>query len=134
MALRLIVDLVLSLVTMAFIESRGLKAVCSEDHLCTSSTDGLRFSCVEERLPQAMASMVLTDPEVHDLGAAAPGVATDTRDDFASFILNACPQEPSIEVAGRLRVELVDAFHEEFIQLLAPNFVEQHNSPGLHGA
>jgi len=76
--------------------------------------------------------MVLTDPEVRDLGAASPCVATETCDDFASFILNARPQKPSIEVARRVGVELVDALQEERIQRLALILIEQNNSFGFH--
>jgi len=81
-----------------------------------------------------MASMALIDPEVRDLGAASPRVAAQTCDHLASFILNTCSQEPSIKVARRVGVELVDTFHQERIQLPASIVVEQNNSFGLHGA
>lgn len=102
-----------------------------EDHLLATPTDGLRFGCMEECLSQTMASMVLADPEVRDLSAASPSVATETCDDFASSIPNACPQKPSVKVARRFGVELVDTLHEERIQLLALDLVEQHKSFGL---
>jgi hypothetical protein len=133
MALGPTFDGVFSLVSKTLVETWGLKAVRCEDDLRATATDGLRFGCVEECLSQAMASMVLTDPEVRDLGAPSPCVATETCDDFASCILNTRPQKPSIEVARRVGVELVDAFHEERIQLLALIVVEQNNSSGLHG-
>jgi hypothetical protein len=59
-------------------------------------------------------------------------VATEACDDFASFIVNACPKESSIKVARRLGVELVDSLHEERIEPLALSFVEQDNGLGLH--
>ena len=133
MALGSTFNRVFSFVAKTPVEPRGLKAVCCEDDLRATATDGLRFGCAEECLSQAMASMVLTDPEVPDLGAASPCVATQTCDDFASFILNACPQKPPIKVARRVGVELVDALHEERIQLLALIVVEQNNSLALHG-
>lgn len=134
MAFRLTFDLVPSLVAKARVEPRGLKAVCSEHHLCASATDGFRFGGVEECLSQTLASMVPAHPDVHDFGATSPGVATDTSDDFARFIPKVCPQQSSIKVARRFGVELVDAFHEEFIQLLALDVVEQHDGLGLHCA
>jgi len=84
-------DRVFALVAKLLVEPRSLKAVRCEDDLRATATDGLRFGCVEERLSQATASMVLIDPQVRDLGTASPRVATQTRDDLASFILNACP-------------------------------------------
>ena len=126
-------DLVLSLVAKAFVEPRGLKAVCCEDHLCAAATNGLPFGSLQECLSHALTSMVLTDPEVRDLGAASPSVPTKTCDDFASFILNVCPKELSIKVPCSFGVELVDALREECVQLLALSFVEQHYAFGLHG-
>ena|SRR5882762_7890746 len=132
MALGPTFDRVFSLVAKPLVEPGGLKAVRYEDHLGATATDGLRFGSVEECLSQAVASMGLTDPEVRDLGAPSPSVAIETCDNLAGFILNACPQEPSIKVARRLGVELVDALDEERIQLLALNVVERHNSFGFH--
>jgi hypothetical protein len=133
MALRSTFDRVFSFVAKTPVESGGLKAVRCEDDLRATATDGLSFGCVEECLSQATASMLLTDPEMRDLGAASPSMATETCDDSASFIPNACPHKPSIKVARRVGVELVDALHEKRIELPALIVVEQNNSFGLHG-
>ena len=131
MALRPTFDRALSLVAKTLVEAGSLKAVRCEDHLGATSTNGLRFGCVEERPSQASTSMGPAHPEVRDLGAASPGVATEACDDFARFIPNACAQERSIKVPCRFGVELVDTLNEERIHLLALRFVKQHNSFGL---
>lgn len=126
-------DRVLSLVAKTRVELWCLKAVRCENHLQATPSKGFRFGCVEKGSSQALTSMTLADPEVRDLAAASPSVAIEARDDLASFIPNACSQESSITEARRFGVELVDAVHEERLQLLALNFVEQHNGVGLHG-
>ena len=126
-------DRILSLVAKTRVELLGLKAVRRENHLQATATKGLRFGCLEECSSQAVTSMTFIDPEVRDLAATAPGVATEACDDFASFIPNACSQQPAVKVTCRLGVELVDAVHEKCLQLVALNFVEQHNGMGLHG-
>ena len=105
-----------------------------EDHPRATAARGLRFGCMEECLSQAIASMVLIDPEVGDFGAASPSVASQTCNDFAGLILNACPKKPSIKVTRYLGVELVDARDEESIQRLPLSFVQEHNSLRLHGS
>ena len=126
-------DRVFLLIAKTRVELWGLEAVRCENHLQATATKGLRFGCAEEGCSQALTSMVLTDPEVRNFTATSPSVATETCDDFTSFIPNACSQRLSVKVACCLGVELVDAVHEEGLQLLALNFVEKHNGVGLHG-
>ena len=126
-------DGVLLLVAKSRVELWGLKAVRYENHLQATATKGLRFGCLENCSSQALTSMVLTDPDVRDFTTTSPSVATQACDDFTGFIPNACSQKPSVEVACRFGVELVDAVHEERLHLLALSFVEHCNVVGLHG-
>src|SRR6266576_6181437 len=77
MAFRPTFDRVFSLVAKTLVELWGLKAMRSENHLQAIASRGLRFSCVEKGSSQASTSMTLADPEVRDLAATSPGVATD---------------------------------------------------------
>jgi hypothetical protein len=126
-------DRVLSHVAQTLVELRGLKAVRREYHLRAASTKGLRLSCVEEHCSQPVTSMTRVDPEIRDLAATSPGVAIEACDDFACCISNVSSQEPSVKVPCRFGVELVNAINKERLQLLALNFIEQHNSVTLHG-
>jgi hypothetical protein len=134
MALRSTIDGVLSLVATPRVELWGLKAVRCENHLRATATNGLCFGCSKDCASQALTAMVCADPDVRDLATTSPSMASQTGDDFASFIPNACAQELAVEVACRFRVELVDAVSEELLQLLALSLVKQYDSVGSHGA
>jgi len=71
--------------------------------------------------------MLCVDPDVREIAAASPRVATEAGDDFPSVVPNAACQELPVEVPGGPRVELVDALREEQLQLLALSFTEQGN-------
>ena len=133
MALGSTFDRVFEFVAKTLVEPGGLKAVRCEDDLRAAATDGLRFGCVEECPSQAMASMVLADPEARDLGAASQVWPLKPAMTSPASFRTLSPQRPSIKVARRVGVELVDALYEERIELLALIVVEQSNSFGLHG-
>src|SRR5262249_9017101 len=69
---------------------------------------------------------------MRDHAATSPGMAVEGCDDFACVVSQPTADEPAVEVAGCLRVELVDALDEKRIEFLAFALVAKFNGWRIH--
>ena len=60
-------------------------------------------------------------------------MAVERCDDFARLVNQSAAQEPSVEVAGRLRIELVNALDEERFELQAFTLVAKFDGRRIQG-
>ena len=106
---RMILHDSLPCVAQMLIEGWGLKAVRRQERNFAASFLRMLLGCEKESGPKSVPSFGLTDPEVGDVAATSPRVAADSRSDGARFIPLRAGKGLSVEVARRLRVELVDS-------------------------
>ena len=118
-------------VTEPRVELWRLEAVGCENYLRATASDGLRFCCSQQRTPEPLIAMVFADPEVRDLATTTPSVATQTGEDLARLVAYVGAQEPSVEIACSISVELVDALGEKLLQLVALGLVERNDRGGF---
>jgi hypothetical protein len=71
--------------------------------------------------------MPLVNPDMSDFAAASPGVTIDTCDDFTFLVLNGASQEPAVDVARGIGIELVNAIGQERFDLSAPRLIMEVN-------
>ena len=55
---------------------------------------------------------------MRDVTTAGPSMAADCRNDLVRIISNGCTEQPGVAPTRRLRVELIDAFHQKYLELL----------------
>lgn len=94
---------------MFLVKARRLKTVGGQDNLMALPTHCLLLHSSKQGASEALTPQSGIYPEVHDLTAATPSVATDCGDDIAVIILDGRVKKLAVGDASRLAVERVDA-------------------------
>ena len=106
-------DRVLLLVPHPLIEPWGLETVCGDNNLSAAASDSLSFGRAKQYCSQALSPVPFVHPDMGKLATSSPRMSVEPGDDLARMIANAAAEQHSVEVSGRLRVEVVDAIGQE---------------------
>src|SRR5437660_8852868 len=69
---------------------------------------------------------------MRDFAATSPGISTKSSNNFSRLTSHAAAQRLAVEIAGSLRVELIDALLQQRLQVIALMIVIKIDALGIH--
>ena len=113
MATRIVRQAVDDLESQLVIEAWRLEAVGGEHDLKTIAAARFRLRNLQKAAPDPLSAILLIDPDLTDLAAAAPGMSAEPSDHLTPDIATKNSETQGIDNASRLGVELVEAILEK---------------------
>lgn len=114
---RIVRDRRLTQITDPLIKPGRLETMGEQDDVRAVPSPGFSFHSLQEGATQTYATPRFVNRKVRDLTGTAPRMPGDRGNDVAHVVLDPTNHRSSIEYPGGSRIELIDPFSQECVQL-----------------